>query len=96
MPGPALFAAFGLLHAGLAVASLLLVPAAIGWPYALVEAATAYDNAVLALGHRIGQGQHALRLNRLRFFLHAVVIGLLLPVYFGIGAALSTPPLPGL
>lgn len=87
MPGPALFAAFGLTHAGLALAYL---STPVAWPFAAVEAVTACDNLIVASGHRIGVGPHALPFNRLRFFLHAVVIGLLVPVFVGIGAA---PPL---
>ena len=52
---------------------------------ALVELVTFYDNAVVALGNRLGISALNERLNRLRFFLHAVCIGGLIPVYAGIG-----------
>ena len=51
----------------------------------IVEFITFFDNAVVALGNRIGIGALLLRLNRLRFLLHAVLISCLIPVYAGIG-----------
>jgi hypothetical protein len=56
---------------------------------AAVELISCFDNAVVAGGNRIGLGAHLYRLNRMRFFLHAVFIALLLPVYAGIGQGLG-------
>ena len=52
---------------------------------ALVELITFFDNAVVATGNRVGINDHNEKLNRSRFFLHAVFIAALIPVYAGIG-----------
>ena len=90
-PGPLLFGSFALVHGVIAALALTLVPTwpLVAFPLALVEAVTAYDNLIIVLGHRIGVGSQAIPPNRTRFFLHAVVIGLLVPVYVGIGARLE-------
>lgn len=51
---------------------------------ALVEFITCIDNAVVAAGNRMGISDRARSANRLRFFLHAVFISALIPVYAGI------------
>lgn len=52
---------------------------------ALVELITFFDNTVVSLGNRLGISDVNRRLNRARFFLHAVFIAGLIPVYVGIG-----------
>jgi len=89
--GPFIFGFYSLAHAAFALAALSLLPFV---PWAVlalfvVESITAYDNLIIVLGRRIGVGAVAQRLNRQRFFLHAVCIGLLVPVYVSIGAALD-------
>jgi hypothetical protein len=86
-----MFGAFALLHAAFALAALSFAPALplVAIPLFVVECITAYDNLIIVAGRRIGFGAAALRLNRMRFFLHAVCIGLLVPVYTGLGAALG-------
>lgn len=93
--GPWLFAGFALVHAAIAVLALSLVQQwlLVALPLAAVELVTAYDNAIVAAGQRIGLGPRAVGLNRARFLLHAVVIGLLIFVYVGIGARLQVPML---
>jgi len=98
LPGPLIFSVYAAIHGGIALAALLLIPAAplVAVCLFAVEAVTAYDNLIIVLGKRLGMGATALRLNRGRFFLHAVCIGLLVPVYTGLGgmagvAALATP-----
>lgn len=75
----------------LAMASLAALPvepaAAVG--LAIVEFITVFDNAVVAMGNRLGVSARLYRLNRMRFFLHAVLISLLIPAYAGIGHALG-------
>lgn len=93
MFGPIVFPAFAAIHLLLAIASLAALSAvplaAMG--LAIVELITTYDNVVVALGNRLGIGPLLYELNRARFFLHAVLIGLLVPVYAGIGHALGIP-----
>ena len=85
--GPLIFPLFALAHLVFAVIALGAVPtapaAAIG--LVLVELVTCYDNGVVALGNRLGISTLNQRLNRLRFFLHAVCIAGLIPAYAGIG-----------
>ena len=91
MIGPISFSFFTLVHASIALLALAFIgelPAAALCLFA-VEAATAFDNGVTVIGNRMGIGQATERLNRLRFLLHAVCIGLLVPVYAGIGNALA-------
>ncbi len=83
MIGPLAFSIFTAAHAGIACGALLLFNQS---PVAavcliIVEAVTAFDNGVTVLGNRMGIGAQAELLNRMRFFLHAVCISLLLPVY---------------
>lgn len=54
-----------------------------------VEAVTAFDNGVTLLGNMLGTGRAAENLSRARFFLHATCIGLLVPVYSGIGGVVA-------
>ena len=89
MPGPVIFSFFALLHLTISVASFTLVSAV---PHAavcffIVEAVTAFDNAVTVSGNSMGISASAEQLNRLRFLLHATCISLLLPVYSEIGRA---------
>ncbi len=91
MFGPALFAVLTLVHGFIALAALslggeLLFPALCLF---VVEAVTAFDNAATVMGRRLGIGEKAERLSRMRFLLHATCIGFLLPVYSGIGAAVA-------
>jgi len=88
LPGPLLFGSFALAHLLVALGALLVVDKApvIALSLFLVEIVTAYDNLIIVLGKKIGIGAAAERLNRMRFFLHAVVIGLLVPVYAGFGS----------
>jgi hypothetical protein len=93
MLGPLTFTAFTLVHAAIALCALL---AFAELPYAavclfIVEAVTAFDNAVTVAGNRLGIAPRTVVLNRLRFLLHATCIGLLLPVYAHIGVALAFP-----
>jgi len=93
MPGPLLFSIFTLVHAALALGALLAfadLPLAALCLF-MVEAVTAFDNGVTVAGNRLGITARAAALNRLRFLLHATCIGLLLPVYAHIGAALAFP-----
>jgi hypothetical protein len=79
----------------LSLSAMSVVPlAACG--LAIVELITFFDNAVVANGNRVGVGAHLEKLNRTRFFLHAVCIAGLIPAYAGIGAlagvaAFATP-----
>jgi len=89
--GPLAFSFFTLVHAAIALLALRYVgelPAAALCLF-LVEAVTAFDNAVTVAGNRLGINARAERLNRARFFLHAVCIGLLVPVYTAIGITLT-------
>ncbi len=97
IPGPLVFSVYALVHAGIALLALALVPALPAAAFCLfaVEAITAYDSLIVVLGSGIGPGPTAERLNRARFFLHAVCIGLLVPVYVGIAAVLDVPGLSG-
>jgi hypothetical protein len=85
--GPIVFPLFALVHLGLsllALSKLSVVPfAAVG--LFVVEFVTFFDNAVVASGNRIGVSAHLEKLNRARFFLHAVFIAGLVPAYAGIG-----------
>ena len=97
VPGPLLFGSFAFIHACIALIALSLVGS---FPVAavclcVVEGITAYDNLIIVLGRRIGINDRATGLNRLRFFLHAVFIGALVPVYTGIGTALEVSPFHG-
>ena len=87
MFGPVAFPLFAVLHLVFAVVALdawSAAPVAAAGLF-VVECITCFDNAVVAVGNRIGIGNLLYRLNRLRFFLHAVLIGCLIPVYAGIG-----------
>lgn len=89
--GPVAFSFFTLFHATLALAALTALdqlPAAAICLF-VVEVVTAFDNGVTVAGNKLGIGPRAEQLNRLRFLFHAVCIGLLLPVYAGIGNALA-------
>ena len=91
MIGPISFSFFTLVHASIALLALTFVgelPAAALCLF-IVEAVTAFDNGVTVVGNRMGIGQTAERINRLRFLFHAVCIGLLVPVYAGIGNAIA-------
>jgi len=93
MSGPLLFSIFTLVHAALALGALLAfaeLPLAALCLF-IVEAVTAFDNAVTVAGNRLGIAPRTVVLNRLRFLLHATCIGLLLPVYAHIGAAVAFP-----
>lgn len=93
MSGPLLFSIFTFVHAALALGALLAfaeLPLAAVCLF-LVEAVTAFDNGVTVAGNRLGIAARTAALNRLRFLLHATCIGLLLPVYAYIGAALAFP-----
>lgn len=95
MPGHLIFGAFALSHSLIAFTAFLLVPVSpmVAGSLLIVEVVTAFDNLVIVLGKSIGIGPTAKRLNRTRFFLHAVFIGLLVPVYWGIGAMARVPAL---
>jgi hypothetical protein len=95
MNGPLLFTFFTLVHTGIALLALASGIAMLGTgsfqylPAAafclfIVEAVTAFDNGVTVSGNRLGIGPRTEGLNRMRFFLHATCIGLLVPVYTGI------------
>jgi hypothetical protein len=78
-------------HGALALLALqyapqLFLPAACLF---VVEAVTAFDNGATLLGNLLGTGRAAENLSRARFFLHATCIGLLVPVYSGIGGAIA-------
>ena len=93
MSGPLLFSIFTLVHATIALGALLAfaeLPLAALCLF-IVEAVTAFDNGVTVAGNRLGIAPRTAALNRLRFLLHATCIGLLLPVYAHIGAALAFP-----
>jgi len=93
MSGPLLFSLFTLAHASIALSALLAfaeLPLAALCLF-IVEAVTAFDNGVTVAGNRLGIAPRTAVLNRLRFLLHATCIGLLLPVYTYIGAALAFP-----
>ena len=83
MIGPLAFSFFAAVHAGIAYGALTLLeqsPIAAACLF-VVEAVTAFDNAVTVFGNRMSIGKQAELLNRLRFLLHATCISLLLPVY---------------
>ena len=85
--GPIVFPLFAAFHLGLAMIALgawSATPVA-ALCLALVEFITFFDNAVVGLGNRLGIGDLCRRLNRMRFFLHALFIAGLIPVYAGIG-----------
>ncbi|MDP6435978.1 MAG: hypothetical protein QF790_07240 [Gammaproteobacteria bacterium] len=89
MQGPFMFSFFTLVHFTVAVAALGLLTAA---PVAaiclfIVEAVTAFDNAATVAGRFLGIGERTEKLNRMRFLLHAICIGWLLPVYSALGRA---------
>ena len=94
MSGPAIFSFFAFVHLGISLAAFMLVMSV---PHAavclfIVEAVTAFDNAVTVSGNSMGVADATERLNRLRFLLHAVCISLLLPVYSEIGRAFAFSP----
>jgi len=100
LSGPAAFASFAIIHAVIALLALragmslladssFLYLSAAALCLFLVEAVTAFDNGVTVLGNRLGIAPLTERLNRMRFFLHATCIGLLLPVYTGIANTLA-------
>ncbi len=91
MIGPQAFTVFTLLHAAIALGALLAfaeMPAAAVCLF-VVEIVTAFDNAATVVGNRLGIAPRTAALNRLRFLFHATCIGLLVPVYAHIGAALA-------
>jgi hypothetical protein len=91
MLGPLVFSFFTVSHALIAVGALAALdklPAAAICLF-LVEAVTAFDNGVTVAGNRLGIAPRTERLNRMRFLLHAVCIGLLLPVYAAVGNSLA-------
>jgi hypothetical protein len=91
MSGPLVFSFFTVIHALIAVGALAALdklPAAAICLF-LVEAVTAFDNGVTVAGNRLGIAPRTERLNRMRFLLHAVCIGLLLPVYAAVGNSLA-------
>ncbi|MGI9290502.1 MAG: hypothetical protein ACR2QG_04390 [Gammaproteobacteria bacterium] len=91
MSGPLVFSVFTLVHAAIAVASLKVADVLL-WPALclfVVEAVTAFDNGVTVAGKSLGLSGLNRKLNLTRFFLHASCIGLLLPVYGGIGLELA-------
>jgi len=91
MAGLLVFSFFTLVHGGIALYSLTLIDQLFFPALCLfaVEAVTAFDNGVTVIGRRLGIGSITMTLNRMRFLLHAVCIGLLLPVYGGIGSAVA-------
>jgi hypothetical protein len=94
MSGPAVFSFFALVHLAISLAAFTLVTAV---PHAavclfIVEAVTAFDNAVTISGNGMGIAAATERLNRSRFLLHAICISLLLPVYSEIGRAFAFSP----
>lgn len=97
MYGSFIFGFFTLAHWLIALAALWLVPELLlaALCFFIVEAVTAFDNGATVLGNRLGLGESAERLSRRRFFLHATCIGLLLPVYSGIGRELAFSPFGG-
>jgi hypothetical protein len=79
-----LFAAIHLILAAVVLSAWTAAPlAATG--IALVEFITFFDNAVIGMGNRLGICELNQKLNRTRFFLHALFIGALIPGYAGIG-----------
>ena len=89
--GPFAFAFFAAFHGALALLALTAftaLPAAAACLF-LVEAVTAFDNAVTVAGNQLRIGPGTERINRAQFFLHAVFIGLLVPVYASIGNELA-------
>lgn len=89
--GVFVFGFFAVVHGSLAALALqyapqLFLPAACLF---VVEAVTAFDNGATLLGNLLGTGRAAENLSRARFFLHATCIGLLVPVYSGIGGAVA-------
>jgi hypothetical protein len=91
MIGPVAFSVFTAVHAGIAFGALLLfdsLPVAAVCLF-IVEAVTAFDNGLTVLGNRLGIGSQTELLNRMRFFLHAICISLLLPVYATIANAVA-------
>ncbi len=97
IPGPLVFGFYTAVHAAIALLALRLLPVmpAAALSLFVVEAVTAYDSLIVVLGKRMGPGPAAERLNRMRFLLHAVCIGLLVPVYVAIGDRLAVPGLAG-
>lgn len=97
MPGIAVFSFFALVHWCIALAALRLVPEMLlpALCFFVVEAVTAFDNGATVVGKRLGLGPAAEKLSRRRFFLHATCIGLLVPVYSGIGQAVAFSPFGG-
>jgi hypothetical protein len=91
MFGPLIFSFFALVHGCIALGALLLTEHLLLPAICLfvVEAVTAFDNGATVIGGRIGVGEQAERLSRKRFLLHAICIGLLLPVYSGIGGVVA-------
>lgn len=97
MPGPVIFGLFAAAHGFIALAALSLYPVMplLSVCLFVVEAVTAYDNLIIVLGNAIGIGDRAQTLNRMRFFLHAICIGLLVPVYAGIAVLLDVSAFTG-
>jgi hypothetical protein len=94
MSGLVIFGFFALVHLGFSIASFTLVSAV---PHAalcffVVEAVTAFDNAVTVTGKETGVSEFTEQASRLRFLLHAICISLLLPVYSEIGRAFGFSP----
>jgi hypothetical protein len=91
MYGPLLFGCFALVHGCIALASLTLIDSLLlpALCFFVVEAVTSFDNFATVISRRLGLGKSAESLSRMRFLLHATCIGLLLPVYVGIGVELA-------
>lgn len=84
------FAAFALVHAGLAAWLVRLAVtrrARHTWLVAAVAVGLVYDNGIVALGSAIGTGDLLLALNVPRFWVHALVTPIL--IIFAAGAARS-------
>jgi hypothetical protein len=89
--GAVAFAFFAVFHGALALLALSAfaeLPAAAVCLF-VVEAVTAFDNGVTVAGNRLGIARATEQINRARFFLHAVCIGLLVPVYAAVGNELA-------
>ncbi|MCP4002358.1 MAG: hypothetical protein GY727_15745 [Gammaproteobacteria bacterium] len=91
MNGPLIFSFFALVHGCIALLALILSGAMLLPALCLfvVEAVTAFDNGATVLGNRLGIGEHAQNMSRMRFLLHATCIAFLLPIYSSIGGIVA-------
>lgn len=74
--GPAIYTVYGLAHATLAFLAIRQARRRPTWTIAVViviAVTLTYDNAVLVLGERMGEGSLLLALSRPRFIIHAFV-----------------------